>query len=113
MLQSAAMAHLTLPTPSRPLPRKRGRVRVGVGPLPLPPKGRRGALRLISMLILGAAAGGAAAAEAPPGASSCSGCHAASAKLETAIPPVRGRDPAEIAAAMREFRSGERPSTVM
>jgi cytochrome c553 len=33
--------------------------------------------------------------------------------VETAIPPVRGRDPAEIAAAMREFRFGERPSTVM
>jgi cytochrome c553 len=33
--------------------------------------------------------------------------------VETSIPPIRGRDPAEIAAAIREFRSGERSSTVM
>ena len=56
---------------------------------------------------------GSAAAEAPPGASSCSGCHAASAKIETPIPPIRGRDPTEIVAAMHDFRSGARPSTVM
>jgi len=53
------------------------------------------------------------AAEAPPGASSCSGCHPASAKPDTPVPPVRGRNPAEIVAAMQAFRSGERPSTVM
>jgi cytochrome c553 len=29
------------------------------------------------------------------------------------VPPLRGRDPAEIVAAMQAFRSGERPSTVM
>ena len=57
--------------------------------------------------------GSVAAAEPPPGASSCSGCHPASAKAETSIPPIRGRDPAEIVTAMRDFRFGERPSTVM
>jgi cytochrome c553 len=57
--------------------------------------------------------GNAAAAEPPAGGSSCSGCHPASAKVETPIPPIRGRDPAEIVAVMRDFRSGERPSTVM
>ena len=55
----------------------------------------------------------AAAAEPPAEATSCSGCHALSAKVETPVPLIRGRDPAEIVAAMRQFRSGERPSTVM
>jgi sulfide dehydrogenase cytochrome subunit len=54
-----------------------------------------------------------AAAEPPPGASSCSGCHPAGANAQTPVPPIRGRDPAEIVAAMQAFRSGERPSTVM
>ena len=58
-------------------------------------------------------AGAAAAAEPPAGASSCSGCHAASAKVETKVPAIRGRDPAQIVSAMEAFRSGARPSTVM
>jgi cytochrome subunit of sulfide dehydrogenase len=33
--------------------------------------------------------------------------------VETKVPPLRGRDPAEIVAAMQAFRSGERSSTVM
>lgn len=53
------------------------------------------------------------AAEPPAGASSCSGCHPASTKVETPVPPIHGRNPAEIVAAMQAFRSGERPSTVM
>jgi cytochrome c553 len=36
-----------------------------------------------------------------------------STKVETPVPPIRGRDPAEIVAAMEAFRSGERSSTVM
>jgi cytochrome c553 len=55
----------------------------------------------------------AAAAEPPAGASSCSGCHAASTKVDTPVPRILGRQPAEIIAAMQAFRSGERPSTVM
>ena len=55
----------------------------------------------------------APAAEPPPGASSCSGCHPPSASVETKVPPLRGRDPAEIVAAIQAFRSGERLSTVM
>ena len=69
------------------------------------------ALRGVALGFLVATA--AAAAEPPAGATSCSGCHALSAKVETPVPPIRGRDPAEIVAAMRQFRSGERPSTVM
>ena len=58
-------------------------------------------------------AAAAAAAEPPPGATSCSGCHPPTASAEGKVPPIRGRDPGEIVAAMEAFRSGERPSTVM
>jgi sulfide dehydrogenase cytochrome subunit len=53
------------------------------------------------------------AAEPPAGATSCSGCHSVSATIETPVPPIRGRDPAETVTAMQQFRSGQRPSTVM
>jgi sulfide dehydrogenase cytochrome subunit len=33
--------------------------------------------------------------------------------VETPVPPIRGRDPAAIVAAMEEFRFGKRPATVM
>jgi FAD dependent oxidoreductase len=52
-------------------------------------------------------------AEPPPGASSCSGCHPASNRVDTPVPRLRGHHPEEIVAAMQAFRSGERPSTVM
>jgi cytochrome subunit of sulfide dehydrogenase len=65
------------------------------------------------MLLLILAFSALAAAEAPAGASSCSGCHAAGANVNTPVPSIRGRPPAEIIAAMQAFRSGERPSTVM
>ena len=55
----------------------------------------------------------AIAAEPPAGASSCSGCHAASTEVDAPVPRILGRQPAEIIAAMQAFRSGERPSTVM
>ena len=61
-------------------------------------------------LVFSLAAG---AAEPPAGASSCSGCQAASAEVVTPIPRILGRQPAEIIAAMQAFRSGERASTVM
>ena len=53
------------------------------------------------------------AAELPTGATSCSGCHSPSTKIETPVPPIRGRNATDIVAAMQGFRSGERPSTVM
>ncbi len=59
------------------------------------------------------ASAGVGATEPPPGATSCSGCHPWSTSVETKVPPLRGRDPAEIVAAMEAFRSGERSSTVM
>jgi cytochrome c553 len=55
----------------------------------------------------------AVAAEMPPGASSCSGCHAASASVQTPVPPLAGRPTENTVAALRGFRSGTRPATVM
>ena len=55
----------------------------------------------------------ATAAEAPPGASSCSGCHAASAAVRTPVTRLAGRPAAEIVAALQAFRAGQRPATVM
>jgi len=45
----------------------------------------------------------------PPGAASCTGCHAVGA----AIGGLDGRPEAEIAGALAAFRSGERPATIM
>ncbi|HYS48767.1 MAG TPA: cytochrome C [Xanthobacteraceae bacterium] len=60
-----------------------------------------------------AQAAGAAAPAPPSGATSCTGCHPASAKVETKVPRLAGRNAAEIVAAMQAFRSGQKPSTVM
>jgi cytochrome c553 len=60
--------------------------------------------------LLALAAVAASAAEAPPGASSCLGCHG---REGAAIPSLRGRDAAEVVAAMRAFREGTRPATLM
>jgi sulfide dehydrogenase cytochrome subunit len=52
-------------------------------------------------------------ADIPAGAAACSGCHPAKAGVDTAAPRLVGRDPATIVAAMAQFQSGSRPSTVM
>ena len=51
--------------------------------------------------------------EPPPGASSCSGCHAAKAGVNSAVPRLAGREVADIVAQMRAFKTGQRPATVM
>jgi len=66
---------------------------------------------LAFMLVLGA--GAAIAADAPPGASSCSGCHATNAAAESPVPKITGRNPDETVKLMTEFRAGTKPSTVM
>lgn len=54
----------------------------------------------------------AQSAAAPPGASSCSGCH--DAKIASpSVPPLKGRPVAEIVIAMDAFRAGSREATVM
>ena len=89
--------------PTLTFSRKRGRVRVGAAWV-------TAVWLLILPGLLGSAVSGA---EPPPGASSCSGCHPLTASAETKVPPLRGQNPADIAAAMKAFQSGERPSTVM
>ena len=46
-------------------------------------------------------------------ASGCSGCHTASNTLTTAIPRIRGQSQADIADALRAYRAGQWPATVM
>jgi sulfide dehydrogenase cytochrome subunit len=70
----------------------------------------RAALSVVLVLL---PFGGAVAADAPPGASSCSGCHPVSRAVETPAGRLVGRNPAEIVMAMQAFRSGQRPATVM
>jgi cytochrome c553 len=63
------------------------------------------------MVLLGAAPAGAQTL-APPGAASCSGCHARGRTLGVIV-PLAGRSADEIVAVMKAFRSGDRPATVM
>jgi sulfide dehydrogenase cytochrome subunit len=53
------------------------------------------------------------AADAPPGAASCTGCHATKANVDTAVPRLAGQDAGAMTAAMQAFRAGRRPATVM
>ena len=59
------------------------------------------------------AAAAVVAAEPPAGAAACSGCHPASARVASPVPRLAGLDRAAIAKAMQDFRSGQRPATVM
>ena len=49
----------------------------------------------------------------PPGASSCSGCHPASAAVDTPVKRLVGRKADEIVADVKAFRSGEKAATIM
>ena len=66
-----------------------------------------------AFLFSGAGAGGVLAADAPPGAASCSGCHPASRGVTSPVTRLGGVPAADIRTAMQEFRSGQRPATVM
>jgi cytochrome subunit of sulfide dehydrogenase len=71
--------------------------------------------RVVGGVIAGAlmATTAASAADAPPGAMSCSGCHSSTATDASTPPRLVGRDPGKIAAALQEFRSGQRKGTIM
>jgi cytochrome subunit of sulfide dehydrogenase len=47
----------------------------------------------------------------PPGATSCSGCHASAGG--SGFLPINGRDVADLSASMEAYRAGQRPSTIM
>ena len=70
------------------------------------------ATRLVLALALAIplASADAATPAPPPGAAACSGCHPASLGE---FPHLGGRSAPDIVAAIKAFRSGERPSTVM
>jgi cytochrome c553 len=51
----------------------------------------------------------ALAAPPPAGATACSGCHGAGGT----VPSLKGLSAADIGAAMRAYRTGARPATVM
>ena len=65
---------------------------------------------LASALLLASPVG---AVDAPPGASSCTGCHAAKRIPDSVIPRIAGRKASDIVQFMREYRSGAWPSSVM
>jgi cytochrome subunit of sulfide dehydrogenase len=70
-------------------------------------------IRLLPAIVMLTVSSMASAADAPPGASSCSGCHPATPGVATPVPRLVGRDVAQITTAMTEFRTGKRPATVM
>jgi sulfide dehydrogenase cytochrome subunit len=80
---------------------------------------RRAAIMAAAVAIgLAFAVGRGVAAETPrvampPGASSCTGCHAASAAVATPVPRLAGLPAARIIEEMRAFRAGTRPGTIM
>jgi cytochrome c553 len=74
------------------------------------------AVRLLAAIAAAAAWVGTAACASPgspPGASSCTGCHPATPRVDTAVPRLAGRAASDIAAQMQAFKSGQRPATVM
>ena len=71
---------------------------------------------LASVLLLASLLGGGpvwAVDAGPPGASSCTGCHAAKRIPDSVIPRIAGRKASDIVQFMREYRSGAWPSSVM
>lgn len=66
---------------------------------------------LAGLAMAAAQPNGGGKAPPPPGALACGGCHPPGPGAE--VPPISGMPAAQLAAAMRAFRSGERPATVM
>jgi len=70
-------------------------------------------MRIAAALAFVLSVAAAQAADAPPGAASCSGCHANNARVETPVPPLNGRQAVDIESQMVEFKTGKRPGTIM
>lgn len=63
----------------------------------------------LSAMLSGGTGAGAAGMRPPPGASSCTGCHAEG----SAMGVLAGRPEGEIVGALEAFRAGSRPATIM
>jgi len=70
-------------------------------------------ITIAAAALVFASNGAVFAADAPPGATACSGCHATGRSVGRPVPRLIGRQAAEITAMVAEFRSGQRPATVM
>jgi sulfide dehydrogenase cytochrome subunit len=76
---------------------------------------------MLAGLLVAAPLGGAVLAQSPPAsttdvtvlAASCATCHGRGLAGSGAIPSLKGRRSADIAAALKAFQSGERPATIM
>jgi cytochrome c553 len=68
---------------------------------------------IVAAAAILASSGITCAADAPPGASSCSGCHAAGPNVQAPVPPLAGRPASDIVSQMAAFKSGERKGTIM
>lgn len=66
--------------------------------------------RAAALALLMFAGAGAVQAAPPPGALGCAGCHQGAG---TALPSLAALSAEDITAAMQQFRSGARPSTLM
>lgn len=71
---------------------------------------RAGLILITLALAVPPASAGAAAA--PPLVAGCSGCHPVNG-ADPLLPRLAGRKAGDIVAAMKAFRSGSRPGTVM
>jgi sulfide dehydrogenase cytochrome subunit len=68
-------------------------------------------LALVTLLVAGA---GAAPFDAGRDvAATCAACHGTDGRSRGDVPSLAGRDKGELVAAMRAFRDGQRPSTIM
>jgi sulfide dehydrogenase cytochrome subunit len=67
----------------------------------------------VAMVLASIAAAPAASPAPPAGASSCTGCHAASTGVDTPIPRLVGKNAADMVAQMQAFKTGQQKSTVM
>ena len=65
------------------------------------------------VLALGAPAVAAGGRDPAAIADACAACHGPDGRSTGAIPSIAGQPAADLAAAMRAFRVGERPATVM
>jgi len=64
-------------------------------------------------LLLAVSATAATAQPVNLAAESCMACHGPGGRGSGTVPPLAGREAAELAAAMAAFRANERPATIM